>query len=140
MIDDNVIGFIHSRNLIKKGKITSGCAMYITKDKIIGATKVKMGTVAAYLGEGANADIKFWEEAKKVKQLVETRKSFEVLGNVITSIEIKKPGVFRRGFITLKVKNKELGIILGTEMDDKEYTILLTLISSFAPGKIKMVE
>ena len=139
VMEEDVIGFIHTKNLAKKGRLKAGIAMYITKEKIMGAVKVKFGSIAAYLGEGSNVSLEYWEKAKKIKKLIEKRKEFELHQADIQSIQIKKPGVFRPGYVIFQSKNQEMQLAIGSDISDKEYNILYFLLNKFAPDKFQEI-
>lgn len=139
-MEEEIIGFIHSTNMAKKGRLKAGIAMYITKEKIMGAVKVKFGSIAAYLGGDSNVDLKYWEKAKKIKEMIEKKKDFELSQNDVQSIQIKKPGVFKMGYVVFQTNNQELRLKIGSEISDDEYDILYNLLNIFAPDKFQEVE
>lgn len=139
MVQEDVIGYIHTKN-IGSGVLKAGYALYFTKDRLLGAHKRILGYIAAYLGEDSQLDLEYWEKAKKIHDAIDEKKDFDFNADEVNTIFLKKPGVFRTGFMTLNTKDREIKLMISDQMGAKEFNILFRLLSTFAGDKLKLVE
>ncbi len=127
---------------LKKGWV-AGYGIYATDKRIIGVKSRKAlgkallgaavgGTIGAYVGMKLSKD-----QSVKMIQELEERKDTEVAKENVSSLELKKPSIWRRGHIVITPLTGEAVKI--TIAQKKDYEQLLELMKSFHPTAVTVV-
>jgi hypothetical protein len=133
---ENIIGVINSAHLHKG--ILKGYGLVIASDGVVGARKVKFtgSYFAAYLGRRSRLPDKDRARAYDKANDIAKDRNFELAKDAIRKITIKSPGILTGGHLIFESGQEEIKVDVASQMDKKEWTILLLSLIEFAPEKV----
>jgi len=151
---EEVLGGIESLSLAKWGFGLRGYAIYVTKERIIGA-KMKersIRLVRFIFGSKSRAPINVeWinengfissakeEKAERIISDVEKRKDFEAKKETIVSIVLEKPKIRSPGFLEIKTVSGKLSVLISADAI-KDFNHLKKILKEFHPHVLKIEE
>jgi len=151
---EEILGGLESLNIFKG--ILRGYALYVTSERIIGAKmrgrgkelfKFFMGWRGStkkslkpfeWRGKSVKIPKLTGEDAFRLLKDLEERKDFEVRKHEVQEIELKKPGIFKTGYVKVKTitsKEYKVGIVAGSK---EEYEYLKEILQEFSLEKVKV--